>query len=147
MSNSNNELKLAVKFTNCISKKCSKLSNFNYGDIIKKYIKKISNSKSLNTKNKYIELLFDYKLSVNKKIFECEVANCNKHIINYFKNRLEKYYKIKILEIGKKEKIPKIIRDSLIIYNNILTKNKLDIIEYNILIKKSFLLSYYIDSF
>jgi hypothetical protein len=142
MSNSNNELKFAVKFTNCISKKCSKFSNFNNGDIIKKYIKKISNSKSLNTKNKYIELLFDYKVSVNKKIFECEVANCNKHIINYFKNRLENY-KLKLIKI---EKIPKIIRDSLIIYNNIVSKNKLDIIEYNILIKKSFLLSYYIDS-
>jgi hypothetical protein len=142
MYNSNNELKLVFKYSNCETRKCSKFLNFNYGDIIRKYIKKISNSKSLNTKNKYIELLFDYKLSVNKKLFECEVANCNKHIINYFKNRLENY-KLKLIKI---EKIPKIIRDSLIIYNNIVSKNKLDIIEYNILIKKSFLLSYYIDS-
>lgn len=147
MSKNNNEFKFVLKYSNCETRKCSKFLNFNYGDIIRKYIKKISNSKTLNTKNKYIELIFDYKLSVNKKLFDCEIKNCNKSIINYYKYKLENYYKIKILEIGKKEKIPKIIRDSLIIYNNIVSKNKLDINEYNTLIKKNFLLSLYIDSF
>jgi hypothetical protein len=108
------------EFINCQNNKCENYKHKIYNN--KKLIEiqqKIINAKLLKTQEKYIKTF--NKLKANNDYLSCLIKNCRYHLLNDYKENFNLY----LFKLKKIKEIPKNIKKSIEICNNLFIKPKL----------------------